>query len=298
MARSRAALAAVLASLLPATAIADRLVNAYLRGDDAEVARRGRLASAHDLAPGIVSPDRVTTLAAIAAAPSAVDAWELLLYLADLAGGADRPIAQAAARTADQIAATITADALWTFDIERDAIAKRAAAWAAIAARDDRWADVRVLALEISQQLSRALDPATVGLDLNAALLDLDPEFRRAALELLPSPVPTAERDRAARAAQQDPDPVVAIAAVQAVCSGLAFGDPAQKALAALGEEALSRARDAITDGSLPLTARMDAARCVAAEGSRASRAALAALAARAPKHLRKHIAAMTKRTE
>jgi hypothetical protein len=75
-----------------------------------------------------------------------------------------------------------------------------------------------------------------------------------------------------------DPDPVVALAAAQAACEGLRFGDPARPVLAALGAKGLPRLRALVADRNLSGGARLAAARCLAVDGSSASKKALATL--------------------
>jgi hypothetical protein len=258
------------------------LVDALLRADQGDLRRAGRLASSRGLRPALLSADRLTALAAARAAPAADDAWLLLDTLAEVAAGPDRTLAVAAANAAARIAGELDAAVLLEQDAPRDAVVGRIRAWRSISERADRWADVRVLAMQTAAALSHAGShalgasvPPEPGYDLAAAARDADAEIRRAAVELLPSPLSTAELAVAAAVIANDPSTMVAISAAQAACAGLALGDPVRRVLAALGPAGLARVRDLVVDPALPAVARIDAARCVAADRSPQSAAAV-----------------------
>src|SRR5262245_30362009 len=97
---SAVAVGAVLTGASRAAAPPDRVPDAFLAADEGELARAGRQASSRELAPRLAGADRLSALAAASAAPSADDPWQLLAPLARLAGGADRPLAVAAATSA------------------------------------------------------------------------------------------------------------------------------------------------------------------------------------------------------
>ena len=161
---------------------------AFERGDLEEAARRGALAgpAVVEHALGASDPrseiDRMTRLAAIAAAPLVEDRAELLAALAKVAGGADRRTAIPAAAAARTIAREFMRHDR-PDDIAPDDVATWRAAWADLAMRGDRWIELRVLALDTAA----ALDPQGVGVDLAAALADPDPAFRRAAASAVPA---------------------------------------------------------------------------------------------------------------
>jgi len=279
-----------LAALLPVMlASADGLAAAYVRGDLDEVARLGGQLGASGLAPLLAGP---AAPAAIAAAPAAPDAWELLADLAVPAAGWDRALAAPAARAAAQIARHLDAGGVERAEIADDDLAASQATWLALARRADRWADVRVHALEVVARVAAARagdDPAPGGAappayDLAGFLADGDPEVRRAALELLPQPLPAPLRPALATAVADDADPAVALAAAQALCADLGFGAPAAPVLTALGGPGLARLRTLVAAGApASQPALLDAARCLAADGSRESADAVRALAAKAP---------------
>ncbi|MCB9559751.1 MAG: hypothetical protein H6709_12740 [Kofleriaceae bacterium] len=285
-----AAVLPLLATVLsgPATGV----VGAHDRGDLDEVGRRARAAGAAAVAELLRDDDRAHVVAGIAAAPLVPDAWELLDELAVWAGGWDRSLAAPAALAAVRIARDFDGDAAIAHEVADDVLAFAHGAWLAVAARPDRWADVRVHALETAAHLAATRgatadeDPGA-GYDLPAYLADADPEVRRAAAELAPQPAPSIWRGALGDAIAGDADPAVALAAAQALCSQLAF-DTAPATVATitgvLGDAGATRLR-AIFRGPLPAVpegALVDAARCLAAGGGKDDHAALRALAPRA----------------
>ena len=265
------------------------LVAAYDRGDLDEVARQADRLGAAGLATELQG-DRAD--AAIAAAPSAPDAYELLPDLARVAAGWDRARAAPAARAAARIADAL--DDAGERDLPDDALAAAQRDWAALAARADRWTDVRVHALEVAAHVGRARH-AGPGYDVAAMLADPDPELRRAAAELVPAPVPDDLRAPLAAAVAGDADPVAALAAAQALCGDLA-SDPPAPVLAALRSAAAPGAPSGLVrlrvlasapPDRAPAPALLDAARCLAADDDPASAQALRALAAKGPRQIR-----------
>jgi len=265
------------------------LVAAYDRGDLDEVARQADRLGAAGLATELAG-DRAD--AAIAAAPSAPDAYELLPDLARVAAGWDRTRAAPAARAAARIADAL--DDAGERDLPDDPLAAAQRDWAALAARADRWTDVRVHALEVAAHVARARH-AGAGYDVAAMLADPDPELRRAAAELVPAPVPDDLRAPLAAAVAGDADPVAALAAAQALCGDLA-SDPPAPVLAALKSAAAPSAPSGLVrlrtlastpPESAPAPALLDAARCLAADDDPASAQALRALAAKGPRQIR-----------
>jgi hypothetical protein len=221
---------------------------------------------------------------------AAPDAWDLLADLATVAGSWDRSRAAPAARAAARIARQLGPDDAIRGDLPDDALAVRANAWLALARRRDRWADVRVHALEVAARLADARratsDDAGPGFDLAGFLADPDPEVRRAACELTPVPVPPDQHAALATALAEDTEPAVAIAAAQALCGDLADRRDPRPILDALGNRGIARLRGLLTEaplGDVPAPALVDAARCLRADAAPESLAALRALVARAP---------------
>jgi hypothetical protein len=282
--------------LLPLGALAlalmaspERVAIAYARGDLDEVARLGAELGAARLAPMLDGPG---ARAAFVAAPATDDAWELLADLAASAGSWDRDVAAPAARAAVAIARRLGPDAAVRGELPDDALAARQVAWLALARRADRWADVRVHALEIAAHLADARrgTGTSAGLDVAPFLADDDPEVRRAACELAPVPVPPRLVPALAEVVSDDVDDAVALAAAQALCGDLAGHADRRPILAALGDPGLDRLRSILTaspPADAPAPALIDAARCLRADGSRDSQAALHAFAARAPAAVR-----------
>jgi len=174
-----------------------------------------------------------------------------------------------------------------------DALETRQHAWSTIGRRTDRWADVRVHALEVTAALASARratadDDPGLGFDLPELLADSDPEVRRGACELVPQPAPAATHAALAASVRGDADPAVAFACAQALCAGLRW-DPASLVLTALGDEGIARLR-ALAKGPLPDVpggAFVDAARCLAAHHQAADVAALRSMSGRAPRQVR-----------
>lgn len=288
--RGGAALLAALAAVglaeadtgMPHPVEAELLRGALLSGSTDEVERAGRNAGARRLSLVLTGSDRVLAIAAADAAPFAEDAVWLLAPLAGAARSPDRPLAVRATRAAARIAGELDHGALLTDEVPPDWVRARIHELRAVGADAARWTDVRVSAIEAAARLHRALatdaGPGDAPYDLAAATADPDPEVRRAALELLPSPLRKAELAIAAKAVAEDREPMVALAAGQAACEGLRLGDPAKPVMTALGGKGLARLRTLVADKTLSLGARMGASRCLAVDGSRASRKALATL--------------------
>jgi hypothetical protein len=261
------------------------------RGDIEEAARLGALAGPATIHQALAAPDRPARLAAIAAAPDAsaqpAARAELLPALARVAAGPDRRTAIPAARAAREIARSLLgharppgAAAELPDDLAPADVAAWREAWAAIAARAELRIEVRVLALDTAA----ALGPGGTGVELTAALADPDPAYRRAAIALVPMPVPPALRAALAGAAAGDPDPGAALDAAAVLCADLAL-DPPRPILDALGPRGLARLRELVAPGIAGApgaggarAALRDVARCLAADGTRESAAALKAI--------------------
>lgn len=249
---------------------------AFERGDLDEAARQGARAGPAVVERALGSPDRLTRLAAITAAPVVEDRAELLAALARVAGGADHrtaiPAAQAARAIARAIARRDRPD-----DVADGDLAAWRAAWGALALRGDRWIELRLAALDTAA----ALDPAGTGVDLAAALGDPDPAFRRAAATVVPLPAPAAAYAALAGAVIHDTDAAAALGAAQSLCLSLDGGARPGPILGALGPAGLARIRALVTGAlpdAVPPPALRDAGRCLAADGSPESRAALRAM--------------------
>lgn len=269
---------------MPPPVESELLRGALLSGSADDVERAARNAGARRLSLALAgaASDRVLALAAADGAPFAEDAIWLLVPLAEAARSPDRPLAVRAARAAARIAGAVDPGDLLERDVPPDWTRARIRDLRAVAADPGRWTDVRVLALEAAARLHRALGseagPADAPYDLAQAAADPDPEIRRAAFELLASPLRPAELAIAAGAVAAEVDLTVALAAGQAACDGLRFGDPARPVLAALGARGLVRLRALVASRMLSAGARLGAARCLIADGSSASKKALASL--------------------
>lgn len=301
LAQPRPAPGAPPASLAPAQepTLAGDLARALEARDHGRLSRLGAAAGARGLQPALASAHRQVVIAAMAAAPDAEDGWALLEHLAGHAAGPDPVVSLAAAEAAGRIVARLSRD--WediyrSREIPADALAHWQRTWHAIGVQHDRGSEVRVHALEVSTGLAALGRPAAAmraGRDSTAAAVlaalasDADASVRRAAFELLPHPLAPDARAIAARAAADDPDATVALAAAQVLCGGIALGEPPAVVLAALGPAALDRLRLLVADASLPPGARIDGARCLAAERSPESRRALRALQSGLPGRIR-----------
>ena len=242
------------------------------QGDIDEAARQGSLAGPVVIEQALASRDRPTRLAAIAAAPIAADRIELLSPLARAATDPDRRIAIPAAHAAREIAIEFAQRDV-PDDLAAADLAQLRDAWAALAMDRARWITLRVLALDTAAAVDRLVSSG-IGADLPTALADADPAFRRAAIALVPMPVPAAMRPALASTVAKDREPAIALAAAAVLCADLAV-DPPRPVLAALGSAGLVRLRSLVTivDGARP--AIRDAARCLAADKSPESAAAL-----------------------
>ena len=224
------------------------------RGDIDEAARAGAAAGPTVIEQALAAPDRSAKLAGIAAAPLAEDRAELLPALARLAAGPDRRVAIPAADAARTIARDFARHGRPDDIADADVIVWRDTWWT-LARRRDRWIAVRILALDVAT----TLDPTAI--DLPTALTDPDPAYRRAAIEAVPMPVPTALRAALATAVVKDIDPDVALAAAHILCADLASA-PAQPIIDALGPAGVARIRTLVT-AKAPAHLLRDAKRCL-----------------------------------
>ncbi|MBA3453280.1 MAG: hypothetical protein H0T42_09335 [Deltaproteobacteria bacterium] len=266
-------------------------------GDLERAAHQGVLAGPLVVDQALTSADRATRMAGIAAAPATDDRIELLEALAAAAAGPDRrtaiPAAHAGRAIAREIARDVTATDL-PDDVAPEDVLRWRDAWGDIARDRTRWIDVRVIALDVAAALDASAHASTagstaagsktttsgrlitgsIGIDLEVALGDPDPAFRRAVVSLAPVPLPAALRAPLASTVVVDTDPLVALGAAQALCADLVV-DAAKPILAALGQPGLIRLRAIIgTEGASRGVVR-DAARCLAADRDPASAAAL-----------------------
>lgn len=174
------------------------------RHDVDEAARQGTLAGPAVVRDALRDRDRTTQLAGIAAAPHVEDRAELLPRLAAVAGGPDRRVAIPAARAAKEIARELGARGA-PDDLAAEDLAAWHDAWLALAARPDRWIELRLLALDVAAALG--------DVPLSS---DPDPAIRRAAIELQPVPAP--HRAELAGLVVTDLDDRVALAAAAVLC--------------------------------------------------------------------------------
>jgi hypothetical protein len=228
------------------------------RGDIDEAARQGMLAGPSIIVTALAAPDRPARLAGIAAAPSATDRENLLLPLAKLAAKPDRRTAIPAATAARTIARELARRTDPPDDIPLEDIATWRDRWAELARGADRWIELRVIALDTAAALDRT---GGIGVDLAAALADPDPAFRRAAIAVVPMPVPPSMRAPLAQAVVKDTDAAVALAAAATLCADLAV-DPVQPVLDALGGPGIERIRALVTGSGSPALIK-DAKRCL-----------------------------------
>jgi len=266
----------------------EQLLDAYVRGDYAKIAAMGRAMASLGLSRWFGGKSVARVRAAIAAAPHAEDAWQLLDDLARLAHSPDRQLSPAASRSAAKIVRDLDADRVAQQEIAPGLLREQARAWASIAARKSHWADVRVHAIEVNYLLTQTLAPTerrSASVDLVALTEDPEPEVRRAALELSPQPLAEAARTRAAEVVRTDADPVVAIVAGQVLCGGLVVGDDDAPLLSALAASGLERLRDLVGNAKLPIAARLEAAECLAANATAPDRAAIKRLQSTAPRY-------------
>jgi hypothetical protein len=220
------------------------------RGDVDEAARQGMLAGPAVIAKALAAPDRSAKLAGIAAAPSSTDRESLLEPLAKLASGADRRTALPAARAALAIARELATRPDLPDDLAAEDVAIWRGSFAELARDRDRWIELRVIALDTAA----ALDRGGLGIELTVALADPDPAFRRAAIQLVPAPIPAAMQAPLAQAVAKDTDAAVALSAAAMLCA-----DGAQAALDAPG---LERIRSLVAQKGNPAQIR-DAKRCL-----------------------------------
>jgi|GEM_PF-4094050 len=294
---------ALLASPPTAAPAADKpaqLEAALRAGHTVDLRRLGRELGAAGLAP-LLAPaaPRAQRLAALEASVAAPDAPLLLGALARWAGRPDRRSAASAARAAAAIAGNLSLTRALQLDLAPADLARWGEVYMILAAEPGRWTDVRVHALEVAAALSDAMPDTWERrpFDLARALNAPEPQLRRAALELVPVPLPD-ELASTVVAQLDDSDPSVTLAAAQAICAAVPLADDspgrdsAATALARLGER-LDRVRALLADPSadlLPATV-LDVAHCLVADASTASVAALRQAAARLPGPARARLA-------
>jgi hypothetical protein len=213
------------------------MTGALDRGDVDEASRQGTLAGPAVVETGLApTQPRLTQLAAIASAPHVEDRAELLPALATLAGGPDRRTAIPAALAAREIAADLAAHEL-PDDLSSDDVQTWRSLFEGVAANRAQRIEVRVYALDTIASLAAALDPQSLGFDLGNALEDPDPDFRAAAVALVPVPTPPALQATLAKAVTTDADNDVARTAALALC------DDKAKAIALLGAQGMDRVK-------------------------------------------------------
>jgi hypothetical protein len=227
------------------------------RGDIDEAGRQGMLAGPSIIAKALAAPDRPARLAGIAAAPTATDREELLVPLAKLAAKPDRRTAIPAAIAARQIARELARRTDPPDDIAVEDVASWRDRWAELARSTDRWIELRVIALDTAA----ALDRTGIGVDLATALADPDPAFRRAAIAVVPMPVPQAMRAPLAQTVVKDTDAGVALAAAATLCADLA-SDPRPPILDALGTAGIDRIKSLVAGPGAPAQIK-NAKRCL-----------------------------------
>ncbi|HTL32886.1 MAG TPA: hypothetical protein VL326_07170 [Kofleriaceae bacterium] len=211
------------------------MTGALDRGDVDEASRQGTLAGPAVVETGLApTQPRLTQLAAIAASPHVEDRAELLPALATLAQGPDRRTAIPAALAARTIATELSTHEL-PDDLASDDIQTWRALFESIAANRGHTIEVRVYALDTVASLAATLDPSTLGFELANALEDPDPDFRAAAVALVPAPTPAALQATLAKAILSDADDDVARFAANALC------DDKPKAVALLGAQGIDR---------------------------------------------------------
>lgn len=318
-------IAAVLSVIMPVYAglntpqgggrTSQRLHECLLRGALVELEEIGTNLSIAALKAAIEDPDRQVALAGIAAARSARDGISLLSPLARQALASapdvsaarssvrpvvrfvDRPVAAAAAQVATDIVRQLDAQRVVADDIALDEVDEPLRHWRAVAEADGLWADVRVQALDVVVALARLRGDAASGFDLSSMLRDPEPEVRRAALELAPASALSADvRTTVVDVLVNDPQPQVALAAAQALCSNAsdASSVSARDATQRLpGEPALARIAELVLQDGLSPAGLLDAARCLARERSPRSARALRALSERGPREIRAFLRAL-----
>jgi len=263
------------------------LTAAYLAGDRTEVDRPGECRGAAGLRTDLGSPDRLTVLTAIAAASAADDGWALLAPLAARANEPDRSIASRAARAAADIAGSLDRELMITHEAPPGPMRDVMADWLRIAFDADRWPDVRVRALEVASSLSQALGPDGIELNWIQSISDDDPEMRRAALELAPTPISDDIADAAGKVLESDPSDDVAGVAGQILCDSLR--ERAWKQVQKrLGRGGMARIRKIAAATGQPSVVRAALADCLRADGSKESKAVLSKLNKVLPSHLKR----------
>jgi hypothetical protein len=164
-------------------------------------------------------------------------------------------VAIPAAHAARQIAREL-AQAELPDDIGDDDVMTWRALFDQIAHNDQRFIEVRVLALDTVASLAQTGSPMAVGFDLAGALADPDPAFRAAAVQLVPRPTPAALRASLAGSVMKDPDDKVSLGAANVLC-----GDDRDAAVALLGAPGLARVKKLVT--GVPPGLTRDAMRCL-----------------------------------
>ena len=211
------------------------MTGAIDRGDVDEASRQGTLAGPAVVEAALApTQPRLTQLAAIASAPHVEDSPELLPALATLARGPDRRTSIPAALAARTIAADLAAHEL-PDDLASDDVQTWRQLFEQIAANRAQTIEVRVYALDTVASLASVLDPQSIGFDLGNALEDPDPDFRAAAVALVPVPSPPSLHATLAKAVLSDADNDVARTAALALC------DDKARAITLLGAQGMDR---------------------------------------------------------
>ena len=225
-------------------------------------------------------------------AQSQEDNWSSLGHLANVAAAPDRSLAAPAALLASELAHNMDAFEIDEKEIPLGALKTFKTLWLDIAAENKRWVDIRVYALDVAVQLHRVITTQS-GIQANTNwqpfLEDTDPQMRAAALTLLPV---APELDSIVLALLADArSEQVSLAAGQRLCGPLG-SKPVKRP--SIPPEVVPRLQRVATNRHLPITARVDLAPCLFAEGSVPSRRALGVLLQESPPALRRALRELT----
>ncbi len=261
------------------------LVAALLAGNESQLRRIGERMGASEIGKLMMSPQRLSAIAAVVSVSRIQEGYEFLPFLAQAAARPDHSIAARAAEVAEALSSAISLVELEEQELGNHELSRWQMQWIAIASDSQRWMDIRVLSLETAAHLHslQSADKRTE-LDWEHFLADKNPTMRAALLSLLPQSTQFAPE--VVLLLQNDKSPTVAMRSAQWLCGPLSGGrDPQPN----LDEQSTSRILSLAENKGIDISRRADLLSCLMGS-DKASKKAVRSILQQSPQALRKAI--------
>ncbi len=261
------------------------LVSALLTGNESQLRRIGERMGAPNIGKLMMSPQRLSAIAAVVSVTHTQEGYEYLPFLAQAAARPDHSIAARAAEVAEALSSAVSLAELEEQELSNHELSRWQMQWIAIANDSQRWMDIRVLSLETAVHLHTLQAPdKRAELDWEQFLTDKSPTMRAALLSLLP---------RSAHFTplvlvllQNDTSTAVAMRSAQWLCGPLS-GDREPQPI--LDEQSMSRVLTLAGNKGIDISRKTDLLACL--QGSdKASKKAVRSILQQSPPALRKAI--------